>query len=128
MKLLLDTHVWLWLIGDDPRLPARLRAELSNPEHNLVISVASCWEVTIKTAIGKLSLPVPLETLLEDVSRGFEVLAIRLEHVGRLASLPRHHGDPFDRILVAQALVENRAIVTADAMLHRYPAQIFWTT
>lgn len=126
MRLLLDTHAWLWLIAGDSRMPTRVRAELEASQHTSVISIASCWEVSIKVGLGKLALPAPLATLLSDVSRAFEILPVRMDHVERLPSLPRHHGDPFDRMLVAQALVEGLTIVTADGALSRYPAPIFW--
>lgn len=126
MRLLLDTHAWLWLLTGDARLPSSLRTELQSADHTIVLSVISCWEVAIKVGLGKLQLPVPVDTLLQEVSSAFEILSMRVEHVQRLTSLPRHHGDPFDRMLVAQALAEGLAIVTVDAVFHQYPARVFW--
>jgi PIN domain nuclease of toxin-antitoxin system len=127
MRLLLDTHAWLWLLGGDARLPSKLRTELQGGEHTVFLSVVSCWEVAIKVGLGKLQLPVPVDTLLQEVSSAFEILNVRVEHVQRLTTLPRHHGDPFDRMLVAQAIAEDLTIVTADAAFHQYAAGIFWS-
>ncbi len=123
MKLLLDTHVWLWMGLARKRLGRRTRALLEDPENDLGISVASAWEIILKTARGKLELPMePSEYIRTRFRRaGATVLPITLDHVLALASLKDGHSDPFDRILIAQALAENRTLVTADKRLLDYP-------
>ena len=116
--LLLDTHVVLWAFAQPERLPAAVRAEITDPRNVVLVSAASIWEVEIKRALGKLRAPDGLHELC--MERGFDPLDISFDHAVRAGSLPAHHADPFDRMLVAQSLVEGVAMVTADPVFERY--------
>ncbi len=122
--LLLDTHVFLWWRTNDARLnPAARSAIASTPI--VFVSAASAWEAGIKMALGRLTLP---EAFGQGVDRsGFRRLAISFEHAAAAAALPRHHGDPFDRMIVAQAQLESCTLVTHDQLLAPYGATILWT-
>lgn len=123
MRLLLDTHVWLWMGLQPKNIGRKARALLEDRENDLGISIASAWEVVLKTSVGKLKLPMTAPEYIRTRFRrsGATVLPITLDHVLALTSLEEQRGDPFDRILVAQALAENRALVTADKRLLEYP-------
>lgn len=118
MNLLLDTHALLWWLGDSPRLGRKARGQMSDPHARVFISAATAWEIAHKQATGKLS--VDWDIRAEVAEEGFHELPIRFDHVAEAASLPRHHSDPFDRILVAQARTEGLWLVTADAAVQRY--------
>ncbi len=118
MKLLLDTHVYLWSRTEPARLSAKERAAIRDPANELLLSVASAWEIEIKRAIGKLDAP---DDWMERTAEfGVRWLPVRAEHVRALRLLPPHHRDPFDRILVAQSRVENLRLVTHDPLVLRY--------
>jgi PIN domain nuclease of toxin-antitoxin system len=123
LRLLLDTHAWLWWLADDQRLGRRARQALTNPRTEVYVSAASAWEVAIKETLGKLRLKkADLEG--EIAANGFVELPIRTRHAlvaGRLAPI---HDDPFDRMLVAQAQTEELAVVTADPVFVRYGVQV----
>jgi PIN domain nuclease of toxin-antitoxin system len=118
-RLLLDTHVWLWWQIDHPRLGTAARGAIAAASE-VRLSVASVWEMSIKSAIGKLSLPKDADILRELELDGFVPLPIELEHAVRVADLPALHRDPFDRMLVAQAILEGLTLVTADPHLGKY--------
>jgi PIN domain nuclease of toxin-antitoxin system len=119
MRLLLDTHVLLWWLADDPALPPRLREVLADPAVEALVSAASAWEIAIKQALGRLDFPVgELETILKD--NGFKQLPITTAHAVRAGGLPRHHADPFDRMLVAQAACDSLTLASVDPMVARY--------
>lgn len=118
MRLLLDTHVLLWAVLDDPRLPARLCAALADPAAEVAVSAATVWEVAIKTALGKLEVPEALWATVR--AAGVRPLAVTWAHAEAVASLPPHHGDPFDRLLVAQARAEGMTLVSLDRQIARY--------
>ena len=121
MRVLVDTHVFLWWVEGDRALPAKARAVLANPENECVISMVGAWELAIKTGLGKLKLALPVKRyIVENVAANdFRMLAIEIAHVGRVETLARHHGDPFDRLLIAQALEEDIAVVTADPIFRK---------
>ena len=119
MRLLLDTHVWLWWLGDDRRLSRRVRQALGDSRNEVYVSAASAWEIAIKTAVGKLRL-IKADLEAEIAANGFLELAVRTRHAIRAGGLGPVHEDPFDRMLVAQAQVEDLAIVTGDPMFERY--------
>ncbi|MGH9533001.1 MAG: type II toxin-antitoxin system VapC family toxin [Terriglobales bacterium] len=128
MTCLLDTHCFLWAILNDPRLSAQVGQILGDGRNQLLLSVASVWEIIVKVEIGRLPLPRPAADFMmrRIVKSGIRVLPIRLEHALRLEGLPMHHRDPFDRMLVAQALEEGVPILSADAALRAYGAEIIW--
>lgn len=122
MRLLLDTHCWLWLQTAPGRLPPDLLETLAVPSTRRCLSAASAWEIAIKHALGKLPLPEPPAIYVPERMRlsGFGGLAVTHAHALAVAVLPPHHRDPFDRILVAQTRVEGLTLVTADAALEPY--------
>ena len=123
LDLVLDTHVLMWLLHDDPRCPAAVHAAIGDRDSTVTISVASWTELAIKTSLGKLDFPIAdARQLFRD--HDYLELPIRYEHAIELASLPLHHRDPFDRILIAQARVEELTLVTADRALASYDVPI----
>lgn len=128
MRLLLDTHAFLWFIAGDPRLSAPARAAIEDPANDKVVSAASAWEMAIKVSLGKLSLTEPFDVLVprELARNGFRLLPIELSHAATVATLTFHHRDPFDRALIAQALAEQMAIVSADAAFDADGIQRIW--
>lgn len=129
MNLLLDTHTVLQFFAGDERIPTAALVALTDAHNSRVLSMASLWEIAIKHGIGKLAIRAPLEDFvqsLQDFSIG--VLPIELPHVMRVASLPHHHRDPFDRLIVAQSLVENLTLVSSDSALDGYGIVRLWNT
>lgn len=122
--LLLDTHVVLWWLDDDRRLPATAAALIADPTTTILVSAASVWEIAIKRALGKLQAPDALPESIAE--QGFEWLPIGPSHAWAVRELPRHHGDPFDRLLIAQASVEQLPIVTADRRFGDYGVDVRW--
>lgn len=121
MNLLLDTHVALWAITDSPKLPPKARELIASPKTNVRISSASIWEIAIKYSLGRGDMPISGQDALRYFSEsGYRQLPVEAEHVGAAEDLPAHHNDPFDRILVAQALVEPMRLMTHDALVARY--------
>ena len=127
-RFLLDTHVWLWMNGEPEKLNERAREILTNPTHELFLSAASAWEIAIKAATGKLQLPQPAERYVQKRAKANRVrdLPIRREHTLRAGTLPHHHKDPFDRLLVAQAAIERLPLITADRGLKAYGVWTVW--
>jgi PIN domain nuclease of toxin-antitoxin system len=127
MKLLLDTHAFLWFIDDSPRLSAQAKALLES-DVELMISAASLWEIAIKSSIGKLTLAQPYETFIPQQleQNSIEILPVELEHISVVATLPFHHRDPFDRLLLAQAMVEQLPVVSADTVFDMYAIERLW--
>lgn len=124
MKLLLDTHVALWWLADDARIGGNADRELSDETNRVLLSAAVIWEIAIKRSLGKLRAPADLvETLIR---AGVQPLPITLDHASAVEALPWHHRDPFDRLLVAQALSEGAAIVSRDERLRRYGVSVVW--
>jgi PIN domain nuclease of toxin-antitoxin system len=126
MKVLIDTHVFLWGLTQQSRLSEKIRALL--PVSDVWISVASVWEIVTKVQIGKLSLPDPVGPYIraQFAANGVSVLPILLDHVLRIQSMQLHHRDPFDRILIAQSLEESLPIVTSDPQFEKYPVELIW--
>ncbi len=127
MKLLLDSQCFLWWFAEPERLSEKAIAHITDEANELWFSVASIWEVGIKAALGKLPLPEPVERYIPSrmAQLGAKSLEIRAAHAIRAAALPMHHRDPFDRMLVAQAQVDDMTIVSADAMLTQYDVAVF---
>jgi PIN domain nuclease of toxin-antitoxin system len=128
MNFLLDTHAFLWWIGDDARLPLSMRERLGEAGHTIHLSVVSLWEIVLKFKLGKLRLPEPMDSfLMEQIERNrFELLPVEAAHVFETLKLPVHHRDPFDRLLIAQARAETLTLLSADAQLRAYPVEIDW--
>jgi PIN domain nuclease of toxin-antitoxin system len=128
MILLLDTHSFLWFCQDDPLLSATAKSLLEDPGNRKLVSVASCWEIAIKAGLGKLKLGEPSQTYLSNaLSRtGFELLPISLAHATGVESLPLHHRDPFDRLLIAQTKIEAIPIVSVDGAFDPYGVSRLW--
>jgi PIN domain nuclease of toxin-antitoxin system len=127
VKLLLDSQCFLWWFAEPERLSEKAIAHITDEANELWFSVASIWEVGIKAALGKLPLPEPVERYIPSrmAQLGAKSLEIRAAHAIRAAALPMHHRDPFDRMLVAQAQVDDMTIVSADAMLTQYDVAVF---
>jgi len=128
VKLLLDTHAFLWFISGDAALSGKARALIEDEANDKLVSIGSLWEIAIKNSIGKLPLAKPFGQLIpEQLQRGgFEVLGLTVEHTAQLAQLPLHHRDPFDRMLVAQCLAENLPLVSNDDALDAYGIKRLW--
>ena len=121
MNLLLDTHIALWAIADSPRLAAEARRLIESPRSTVWVSAASVWEIAIKHSLGRGDMPVSGEAALGWFREsGYRLLAIEAEHAAAVGTLPAHHADPFDRLIVAQALVEPMRLLTHDATVARY--------
>jgi len=125
MNLLLDTQVWLWMLGEPDRLGSATTEMLIDERNGVLLSAASSWEIAIKHQLGRLPLPEPPDRYVPDRMLSSGVLGIPIEHAHALAvaSLPLHHRDPFDRLLVAQAQVEDLPIVSVDSQLARYDVE-----
>ena len=128
MKLLLDTHAFLWWITDDPQLPPKARELIGERHNTLFWSAASSWEISIKYALGRLPLPEPPEQFLpvELEKNRIDSLSVIDAHAFQAGRLPRHHADPFDRMLVAQAQIESLVILSNDRKLIHYDVEILW--
>ena len=128
MRFLLDTHTFLWYLADDPKLSREAEVQLESLENELWLSVGSLLEMAIKVSTGKLRLEVPFTDLVERdiIGLGIGLLAIAPEHLQRLSSLPFHHKDPFDRLVVAQALSDGLTLLSRDPALAAYGVPVRW--
>jgi PIN domain nuclease of toxin-antitoxin system len=125
MKLLLDTHILLWAAGQPDRLPPAIQKMLEDPRNELVFSVASLWEIVIKRGLGRSDFQVDARLLRRGLlENGYGELEIKGEHAVAVEGLPPIHKDPFDRILVAQSMVEGILLLTADPLVARYPGPV----
>ena len=121
MRLLLDTHLLLWALGDPAKLPATARQGILDPTNEVLFSAASIWEIAIKTELGWADFAAKPEDIARvAVESGFDELPVSAQHAALTARLPRHHRDPFDRLLVAQAMTEPARLLTVDAALRPY--------
>jgi PIN domain nuclease of toxin-antitoxin system len=128
MRLLLDTHALIWWVSSSEQLPKKVLDLLEDADNRLFLSVASIWEMQIKCQNGKLELGKPLAQLVsnQQVSNGLKILLVDPSHVYALKDLPDVHRDPFDRIMIAQAIVEDLGFVSADHVLSGYPVRQIW--
>ena len=129
MKVLLDTHAFLWWIGDDPSLSTMARQVIADAENEVYLSAVSVWEMAIKARAGKLNVfSGDIEQFIDQHIRenAFQPLPITLRHSARVHALSNHHRDPFDQMLVAQSQVEKFPIISADKMIHSYAVDIIW--
>ncbi len=118
MRFLLDTHILLWWLEDNPKLPWNIREIIQNPESLIFVSAATMWEMSIKKSLGKLDIPDDLLEMLKD--NEFQVLGVTADHGLKVGDLPYHHKDPFDRILIAQALCERLMVISRDDKFKLY--------
>lgn len=128
MRFLLDTHVLLWSLEDDPKLSPRARELLEDMEHQPVLSIASLWEMAIKISLGRLERRHSFTDLVEEkvVGQGLELIQISPAHLDTLTELPFHHRDPFDRLIVAQCLAEDLPLLSGDGVLDEYRVERLW--
>jgi PIN domain nuclease of toxin-antitoxin system len=128
MKVLVDTHTFIWALLHDHRLTVKAKQVLRSDEYELVFSLVSLWEIAIKIKTGKLNTIGSSVGYIRDEmdAYGMELLPIRYEHILQLETLPAHHGDPFDRLLIAQAIHESLPILTHDEAFARYPVKVIW--
>ncbi len=128
MKLLLDTHTFIWWDSKPDNLSSQALALCQNRANIVLLSVASVWEMQIKLRLGKLSLNLPLAEVIESQrhTNNIEVLPVTLDHVLALDGLPSHHKDPFDRLLIAQANVEDAVLISGDPVFKGYPVKLLW--
>jgi PIN domain nuclease of toxin-antitoxin system len=128
MKLLLDTHAFIWWIDDDVRLSTAARTLLRDRGNDAFVSIATIWEIAIKVGVGRLRMPAELRPFLADqIARaGFSLLPIAFEHVVAVHALPQHHRDPFDRLLIAQCRQEDLSLVSRDGKFALYDLELVW--
>ncbi len=128
MRVLLDTHSFLWFIAGNDELSEEARAVIGDPENEVLLSVASLWEISIKSSLGKLSLAMPFEELIPDqmAQNNIELLTIEVGHLAALTTLPFHHRDPFDRMIITQAMAEDLPIIGNDPIYEQYLVEMVW--
>jgi PIN domain nuclease of toxin-antitoxin system len=122
MNLLLDTHVLLWWLADDELLPIKIRTLIKKPTNTVFVSAISAWEISIKKALGKLKAPDNIELAVK--ASEFQPLPIQIHHAEAAGALPRHHDDPFDRMLIAQANIEKLTLITHDKQIGKYKTKL----
>ena len=127
MDLLIDTHVLIWFITDDIKLPPKMRQIIENIENDCFVSIATYWEIAIKHSLGRLDLNSGLENIFQIIEEtGFEILPITVNQILNNARLEFHHKDPFDRIIIAQAISENLSMITKDEQFKEYKVPLIW--
>ena len=127
MKVLLDTHAFLWFMAGDTRLSPKARKVMSDANTELFLSAASVWEMAIKAALGRLVLPVSVgDYIAGKVRNGLHIMPIEWMHAAAVQDMPTHHRDPFDRLIVAQAIAENLPLVSSDRLLKKYGLTLIW--
>ena len=128
MKFLLDTHTFLWSVLNQPELSSIAHDLIIDPNHDILLSPATYWEIAIKISIGKYQLPGPYEAWMNQqlLTNTFGILPITIANTAIIINLPFHHKDPFDRLLIAQAIVENIPIISADGIFDSYPVDQIW--
>jgi len=122
MRLLLDTHIFIWFVLPSSQLSAAALAAIRKADNQIYVSLVSAWEMSIKSGLGKLSLTQPIKAFIEDQCRRnrFEILPITLPHIAAVERLPQHHRDPFDRLLIAQSMTETMPLISADNAFDAY--------
>ena len=127
MELLLDTHTFIWFINGDKKLPVKVKKAIINIKNTCFISIASIWEIAIKYANGKLELKSDFNNIAEFLDQNeIQILPITFEHIQQLLKLEYHHRDPFDRIIIAQSMMEGLSIATKDEYFDYYKVTLFW--
>lgn len=130
MKILLDTHTFLWFIAGNPQLDHYARQLIEDASNERYLSMVSIWEITIKSSLGRLTVPMPPTVLIREHAwaNAIDLLGIRPEHLDTLHTLPHHHKDPFDRLLIAQAIQDGMVVVSHDQAFRDYNVQIAWSS
>jgi PIN domain nuclease of toxin-antitoxin system len=128
VSYLLDTHALLWIAKNDPRLSLTAKSLFLDDHNEMYLSIASLWEIAIKISIGKLSIDEPLDIFIEKhvFANDIQIKLIETKHILPLVSLPFHHRDPFDRVIISQAMVEKMQIISNDSLLDAYPIDRVW--
>lgn len=128
MKYLIDTHTLLWIVTNDPKLSAKAKDLYLDSENEIFISMASIWELSIKSSLGKISLEQPLDEFVDEHVKGndIRILKIELSHVLRIENLPFYHRDPFDRLIISQSIEDNIPIIGSDKTFDSYPIKRIW--
>ena len=128
MKLLLDTHTFIWWDSEPAKLSTKVLALCQDQENTLILSVASVWQIQIKSQLGKIKLNLPMKELIisQQKINNIVILPIALKHILSLEGLPSHHKDPFDRLLIAQANTENAVLISCDSVFADYPVSLLW--
>jgi PIN domain nuclease of toxin-antitoxin system len=127
MAFLLDSHVFLWFVAGDIQLPTSVKDKIENLNQSCFLSAASLWEITIKHQLGKLELEISLLELFDFADRNqIEIIPITYDHLIALSKLPNHHSDPFDRLIISQAIAENLVIITRDKLFKKYKVKQQW--
>lgn len=127
MNLLLDTHALIWYITDDNKLPTKTRTLIELSENHCFVSLATYWEMAIKNSLGRLEFKKPISTIFDIIEQsGFDILPISIEHTLKATSLPFHHHDPFDRMIIGQAIAEDLTIITKDEKFPLYDVRLLW--
>lgn len=126
MRQLLDTHTFIWFISGNLRINPKVRSQIEN--NNNLLSIASLWEIAIKSSLGRLDLELSMEQLVEEhiAANGIEILHINTQHIAVVANLSLHHRDPFDRLIISQAMVEELPIVGVDKVFDSYSVRRLW--
>ena len=128
MRALLDTHVFLWWINDEPQLPPYIHKIIADGKNELLFSAASCWEIAIKAHVGKLILPEKPDIFISDqlAINSIQTLPVLASHALHVFNLPYHHRDPFDRMIIAQAQLEGLPVITSDGLISKYKVKTIW--
>ncbi len=128
MNILLDTHAFLWFINGDDKLSMSARQAIENERYKKYISTAGLWEITIKSSIGKLDIPLPIGKFYQEqiLDNGFSLLQIEPSHIAQVHDLPFYHKDPFDRLMIAQVITENMTIISCDEHFQSYGVKTLW--
>ena len=127
MNVLLDSHAIIWFITDDSNLPLKSKQIIENKDNTCYISIATFWEIGIKNSLGRLNLDADLKAIFKVIEKtGFDILPITLNHILKSAELDFFHQDPFDRIIIAQAITENLIVITKDQYFTKYPISLCW--
>lgn len=128
MKLLLDTHTFIWYVTNNPKLSTTAQQHINDGDNQILLSIASIWEMAIKHSLGKLTFKLPFEAFISEqlTVNDFDLLDIRVEHLNTVANLKLHHRDPFDRLIISQAIVEQIPIVGVDKAFDFYAVEKLW--
>lgn len=127
MRYLIDTQILIWLLGLSDKLPKNILKLLTNSKNEIFVSAVSVWEIAIKTSIGKLTFPFDIKDILHEIEKlKINILEINCNHLIKVAELPFHHKDPFDRLIISQAKIENLPLISSDNNFKKYDVKLIW--